>query len=36
MMALVTSSLREVLISGIATGTAAASGSIYRTLTDGL
>lgn len=36
MMALVTNSLRAALIIGIATGAAAASGSIYGTVTNGL
>jgi type IV secretion system protein VirB6 len=36
MMALVTSSLRAVLIVGLATAAAAGGGSVYRTLTDGL
>jgi type IV secretion system protein VirB6 len=36
MMALVTSSLRAVLIVGLATAAAASGGSVYRTVTDGL
>lgn len=36
MMALVTNSLKAVLVIGIATGAAAGAGSIYRTVTDGL
>ena len=36
MMALVTDALKAVLVIGIATGAAAGSGSIYRTLTQGL
>jgi type IV secretion system protein VirB6 len=36
MMALVTSSLRAVLIVGLATAAAASGGSVYRTITDGL
>jgi type IV secretion system protein VirB6 len=36
MMAMVTSSLRAVLIVGLATAAAASGGSVYRTITDGL
>jgi len=36
MMALVTNSLRSVLIVGLATAAAAGGGSVYRTVTDGL
>ena len=36
MMALVTNSLRAVLIVGVATAAAAGGGSVYRTVTDGL